>query len=134
MAYEPKCVDRIDVFYTEHCELKLFRRFRGVKAVGQSCQILFSYCISPTASSMWAFKILGGFVIGKMVSPLPGSHMAGIFIAQTALYNWQYQRSKFRVKRYVTLNVRKVTSQIANKLRGGNVCSTESIQAMIRTL
>ena len=57
----------------------------------------------------------------------------GIFIVQTALFNWQFKRSKFVKVRSVQVQFRRINSQTENKFKCGkgevNVVEIESLVA-----
>ena len=114
MIYVPKHEDVVDMFLTQHSEERILARFPNLK-FKDGFKVFVSYCESPRAESMWAIPIDGGYVIGKWVLATKGSYIKGIFIAQTALYHWQFKRSGFIKKLSVQLNFRRVNSQTANK-------------------
>ena len=121
MIYVPKHDDVVDVFLTGHSEDQIKERFPKLK-FKDNFKVFVSYCESPRSDSMWAIPIEGGYVIGKWVPSTKGSYIKGIFIAQTALYNWQFSRSGFIKKISVQLQFRRINSQTANKeKRNGKV-------------
>jgi hypothetical protein len=114
MIYVPKHDDIVDMFLTQHSEERILGRFPKLK-FKENLKVFVSYCESPRAESMWAIPIEGGYVIGKWVLSTKGSYIKGIFIAQTALYHWQFKRSGFIKKISVQLQFRRINSQTANK-------------------
>src|ERR1035441_2501273 len=114
MIYVPKHDDVVDMFLTQHSEERVLGRFPKLK-FGNNLKIFVLYCESPRAESMWAIPIEGGYVIGKWVLATKGSHIKGIFIAQTALHYWQFKRSGFIKKISIQLNFRRRNSQIKKK-------------------
>jgi|ERR1035441_4075742 hypothetical protein len=118
MNYEPKHEDIVDMFLTQHSEERIHIRFPGLK-FKYNLKVFLSYCESPKAEPMWAIPISGGYVIGKWIAARPGSYIKGIFIAQTALLNWQFKRSGFTKIRSVQVQFRRINSQIENKSKCG---------------
>ena len=102
------------MFLTQHSEEQIKDRFPKLK-FKEKLKVFVSYCESPRSEPMWAIPIEGGYVIGKWVLATRGSYIKGIFIAQTALYHWQFRRSGFIKKISVQLNFRRINRQTANK-------------------
>jgi hypothetical protein len=118
MFYEPKHEDIVDIFLTQHSEERIHARFPKLK-FKDNMKVFVSYCESPKAEAMWAIPILGGYVIGKWIPAKQGSYIKGIYIAQTALHNWQFKRSKFTKIRSVQVQFRRINSQTENKAKCG---------------
>jgi hypothetical protein len=130
MNYEPSqaTTDIVDVFLSEHSENRIFNRL-GKVPLPQGIT-MFYYYVSPVAEPMWAYKTEQGYIIGKFVTPTTISYkIQGIFIAQTALLHWQFKRSQFTLDAARSVNVRRINSQIQNKLKGGIECKKESVDA-----
>ena len=116
--YTPNHEDVVDMFLTQHFEDRMLDRFPGFK-FKENLKIFVTYCESPNAESMWAIPIVGGYVIGKWIPSKRGSFIRGIYIAQSALWNWQFKRSKFNKIKSVQIQFRRIISQTANKAKCG---------------
>ena len=114
MIYIPEHEDIVDMFLTQHSEDRILSRFPNLK-FKENLKIFVSYCESPKAESVWAIPINGGYVIGKWILAKQGSYIKGIYIAQSALYRWQFKRSGFVKKVSVQVNFRRINSQTLNK-------------------
>lgn len=130
MIYEPQSGDVVDMFLSCHSEERIFRRFPSLR-LRNDYQIYTSYCVSEKAAPMWSIPIAGGVIIGKWEKSKPGSYIKGIFIAQTALFNWQFNRSGFVRQKVVQIQFRRINSQIANKIKAGKECREESVSALM---
>lgn len=112
--FEPKSEDAVDMFLTDHSEDRIRERFPKIK-FKDNIAVFASYCESPRKKPIWVIPINGGYIIGKWVPSRPGSFIRGIFIAQTALYSWQFKRSEFQKMKSVQVRFRKIVSQKENK-------------------
>lgn len=115
MNFEPRSEDVVDMFLSSHAEEQIQQRFPYVKFKDR-VKVFVSYCESPHKDPIWAIPINGGHIIGKWVTSRPGSFIKGIFIAKTALFNWQFKRSKFEKLKSVQVQFRKIVSQKENKV------------------
>lgn len=125
MNYEPQSDDLVDMYLTQHCEERMWGssdpRFPKLKLKEAPFTIYTSFFVHPTIpeKSVWGIKIAGGIIVGKWEKAKVGSRIKGIFIAQTALQNWQCKRSGFVATKAVQVNFRNINSQIENKKRDG---------------
>jgi hypothetical protein len=120
MKFDPSNGDLVDFFLSEHSERRIYERFPTMK-FEENANYQLLHCVSPTAPEMWAFKIRGGYIIGRIEKAKETSRLDGIFIIQTALQDWQFKRSKFVPDKYVVVHMRGLNSQIQNKIKSGKL-------------
>lgn len=128
MIYEPETGDLADMFLSEHSEKRVYQRFPRLR-LKTDFDVYIHSCVSDRAEAMWAIPIQGGYVIGKWEKAKEGSRIKGIFIVQTALYNWQFKRSQFKVVKSVQVHFRRINSQIHNKIKDGKEVDADAREA-----
>ena len=110
MNYEPNSRSIIDLFLTGHSEERIFSRFPRLK-IKEDSKVYISYCESKIVPAAWVIPIHEGYLLGKWVQAKKGSYIKAIFIVQTAIYFWQFERSGFKKMKSVQVKIRKIISQ-----------------------
>lgn len=127
MKYIPKSGAVTAMYLSEHSENRIYHRFPRLR-LRNDFEVYTLECVSDRAEPMWAIPIQGGYIIGVWETGT-NAKLDGYFVAQTALYYWQFKRSKFRVVRGVKVRIKIVQSQIEDKIRNGVEVSKESKEA-----
>lgn len=127
MNYVPKHGAVTALYLSEHSEQRIYHRFPKLR-LRNDFDVFTMELTSDKAEPAWAIPIHGGYIIGVWETG-HNAKLDGYFVAQTALYNWQFKRSKFRVVRSVKVRIKIIQSQIEDKIRNGVVVSPEAKEA-----